>query len=325
MNAIDPILVVKHLNIQAPSQRGWVTIIPDLNFTLQAGQVLGIVGESGSGKSQTALAILGLSATYARITGSIQFQGMELVGLSHAALNKIRGDKIAMVFQDPMTSLNPYLKISKQMSEILVRHRGMSYREAKQQASDMLDAVKIPEAKARLNLYPHEFSGGMRQRVMIAMGLLCQPTILIADEPTTALDVTVQAEILNLLKQLQKEFNTAIILISHDLGVIASMCDQIMVMYGGYAMEVGQVDDILYRSKNPYTQALLRALPQLDQAAERLVAIEGSPPNIAALPSGCPFHPRCIRAEAICAQQLPKPLIFTHQQRSMCHFAGELS
>jgi oligopeptide transport system ATP-binding protein len=319
------LLTVRNLHVQVPSQKRMLTIIHHLNFQLNAGEVLGIVGESGSGKSQTALALMGLSARNTVIKGSIQLNRQELVGLSHSALNKIRGDQMAMVFQDPMTSLNPYLKISKQMAEILIRHRGMSYKEAKQHAIDMLDAVKIPEAKRRIDMYPHEFSGGMRQRVMVAMALLCRPQVLVADEPTTALDVTVQAEILYLLKELRKEFNTAIILITHDLGVVASICERVMVMYAGRMMEEGQVDDILYRTKNPYTAGLLRALPRLDQEQSRLESIEGSPPIITQLPSGCPFHPRCPMAQAICRERMPEIKNFPHGQRSFCHFAEETS
>ncbi len=266
---------------------------------------MGIVGESGSGKSQTMLAIMGLLASNSKISGSIKFRGQELIGLSTAKLNKIRGDQIAMIFQDPMTSLNPYLKISAQMTEVLMVHKKMSYKQALIQSIDMLTHVKIPDAKQRIHFYPHEFSGGMRQRVMIAMSLLTKPKILIADEPTTALDVTVQAQILALLKELKQEFNMSIVFVTHDMGVVANICDQVNVMYAGWLMETASISQLFSKPCHPYTQALLSTIPNLDHDVERLKTIPGEPPNLLHLPAGCPFQERCPKVNAKCSSFVP--------------------
>ncbi len=295
-----PILEVKDLTVNFKVLDGIVKAVDRISYNINQGEVLGIVGESGSGKSQSVLATMGLLANNAKISGSIKFMGEELLNMPTNKLNKVRGNKIAMIFQDPMTSLNPYLTIKSQMTEVLMLHKGMSYADSLKQAIDMLDFVRIPEAKDRIALYPHEFSGGMRQRVMIAMSLLCKPELLIADEPTTALDVTVQAQILQILKDLQREFNMAVIMITHDMGVVANICDRVNVMYAGRLMETGSLDDIFYRPSHPYTQALLSSIPSLDTHVERLSTIPGEPPNLMNLPAGCAFQNRCAKVHEAC-------------------------
>lgn len=241
------LLEVNDLRVTFTTPDGDVTAVNDLNFTLHAGETLGIVGESGSGKSQTAFALMGLLATNGRIGGSATFNGREILNLPERELNTLRAEQISMIFQDPMTSLNPYMRVGEQLMEVLMLHKGMSKAEAFEESVRMLDAVKMPEARKRMKMYPHEFSGGMRQRVMIAMALLCRPKLLIADEPTTALDVTVQAQIMTLLNELKREFNTAIIMITHDLGVVAGICDKVLVMYAGRTMEYGRARDVFYQ------------------------------------------------------------------------------
>jgi oligopeptide transport system ATP-binding protein len=249
--------------------------------------------------------MLGLLATNGRAKGSAIYQGENLLTMPAKKLNRIRGNRLSMIFQDPMTSLNPYLTIERQMTEVLELHKNMTRRAAKKHSIEMLEAVRIPEAAHRIDQYPHELSGGMRQRVMIAMALLCEPQVLFADEPTTALDVTVQAQILQLLRNLQHDFGTAIVLITHDLGVVAGLCEQVMVMYGGRVMEQCNADNLFARPSHPYTIGLLRALPRLDQSDAPLVGIPGNPPNMAHPPSGCPFQERCIDASERCADSVP--------------------
>jgi oligopeptide transport system ATP-binding protein len=315
------LIEVKNLSVQFETGDGPVHAVNGINFSLDRGQTLGIVGESGAGKSQSVLAMMGLLAKNGRAGGQVLYKGEDLLAMQAAALNKIRGDRIAMIFQDPMTSLNPYLTVERQMTEVLQFHKGLDRKTARARSVRMLDAVKIPDAARRLSTYPHEFSGGMRQRVMIAMALLCEPEVLIADEPSTALDVTVQAQILSLLRDLQRDFGTAIVLITHDLGVVAGLCDQVMVLYGGRVMEQGDAEGIFYEPTHPYTVGLLEAIPRLDRSGEPLLAIPGAPPNMSRPVSGCPFHPRCALAEERCGSQLPVLQAQTNKPNALraCH------
>jgi oligopeptide transport system ATP-binding protein len=315
------VLEVRDLSVKFHTNDGVVYAVNDVSFELGRGQTLGIVGESGSGKSQTVLAMMGLLARNGAASGQVLHHGRNLLGLAPAELNAVRGDRIAMIFQDPMTSLNPYLTVERQMTEVLELHRGLGRREARVRAIAALDAVKIPDAKRRIDFYPHEFSGGMRQRVMIAMALLCEPEVLIADEPTTALDATVQAQITQLLRELQRDHGTAIVMITHDLGVVAGLCDDVMVMYGGRVMEHASAEDIFHRPSHPYTRGLLAALPRMDASAGALVSIPGNPPNMNALPPGCPFSARCRYVEERCVSTMPllQRLDIATQTQRACH------
>ena len=287
------LLQVENLGVSFETTDGTVNAVNDVSFAIEKGETLGLVGESGSGKTQIAFAILGLLARNGTATGLVKFDGQQILNAPPKVINPIRSNRIAMVFQDPMTSLNPYMKVSDQMAEVLTHHKGMSHRQAVAESVRMLDAVRIPDAAARVTLYPHEFSGGMRQRVMIAMSLLCGPDLLIADEPTTALDVTVQAQIMTLLAELQRDFGMATILITHDLGVVAGFCERVMVLYGGRIMEEAPVEPLFDTPTHPYTRGLIAAIPRIDDEGEDLVSIPGSPPNMTRMPKGCPFAPRC--------------------------------
>ena len=291
----DAFLSVRDLRVHFPTGDGLVKSVDGLSFDVHRGEILGIVGESGSGKSVTSQAVLGLhKGSKARITGEIWLDGTELVGASEEDMRSLRGDKMAMIFQDPLSSMHPFYKVGDQITEAYKVHNNVSKAVAKKRAIEMLDRVGIPNPEKRFSDYPHQFSGGMRQRAMIAMALVCDPKLLIADEPTTALDVTVQAQILDLMKDLQKEFNSAIILITHDLGVVAETCDKVVVMYGGQCVETGTVNEIFYRPEMPYAWGLLGSMPRLDrQRQERLQPIPGQPPSLIRVPKGCVFNPRC--------------------------------
>jgi oligopeptide transport system ATP-binding protein len=317
---MSKVLEVTDLRTTFTTPEGDVKAVGGVEFTINKGETLGVVGESGSGKSQIFMSIMGLLARNGRAVGSVKFQGDEILNLPIKELNRVRGEKIAMIFQDPMTSLNPYLSVRRQMTEVLMQHKGLSEEKAAQQCVAMLEAVQIPEAKRRLNMFPHEFSGGMRQRVMIAMALLCGPELLIADEPTTALDVTVQAQILEVLVGLQRDFGMAIALITHDLGVIARMADRVMVMYAGNIVEKGSVRDLFKDPQHPYTQGLLESMPRLDETeATRLMTIGGQPPNLQNLPSGCSFRDRCRYAFERCPVETPLLNPFAEGRSKACH------
>jgi peptide/nickel transport system ATP-binding protein len=288
-------LRLNDLRVHFPTDDGLVRSVDGLSFELERGRTLGIVGESGSGKSVTSLAILGLhKGGHAKLSGEIWLDGQELVSASPEDVRALRGQKMAMIFQDPLSSMHPYYTIGHQIIEAYRIHNKVSKRAARDRAIEMLDRVGIPQARTRVDDYPHQFSGGMRQRAMIAMALSCNPELLIADEPTTALDVTVQAQILDLIRDLQQEFNSAVIIITHDLGVVAELAEDILVMYGGKAVEYGSSEDIFYRPEHPYTWGLLGSMTRLDrERQDRLLPITGSPPSLINVPPGCAFHPRC--------------------------------
>lgn len=313
------LLSVRDLKTSFFTHVGEVKAVRGISFDVNEGEVLGIVGESGSGKSVTSLSIMGLLQYPGRVVdGEILLNGEDILTYSKNQMRKVRGKEIAMIFQDPMTSLNPVYTIGNQIMEMILEHEKMSRREARARAIEMLKLVGIPAAEKRIDSYPHEFSGGMRQRVMIALALSCNPKLLIADEPTTALDVTIQAQILNLIKKLNRQFGMTTMLITHDLGVVATVCDKVAVMYGGLIMEYGTADEIFYHPRHPYTMGLLGSIPHVDGGEKRrLIPIDGTPPDLINPPKGCPFSTRCKYCMNVCTQEQP-PYFEEDKHRTMC-------
>jgi len=326
MNNNGNLLEVKDLRTYFQTEDGLVKAVDGISFNLKRGETLGIVGESGSGKSVTNLSIIRLvpDPPGKIVSGEVVFDGQDLLLLSNESIRRIRGRRIAMIFQDPMTSLNPFLKISRQLMEMTQLHLGHSREQAHEHAVKMLETVGIPDARERADNYPHEFSGGMRQRVMIAMALSCEPELIIADEPTTALDVTIQAQILELIKRLKQETGTSVILITHDLGVVAGMADHVIVMYAGKIFEQARTTELFSTPGNPYTKGLLRSVPDPSAEQGKLYQIPGLPPDVAHLGPGCPFAPRCDRAEEICHREFPPFVQLNADHCSLCHFAEEV-
>jgi oligopeptide/dipeptide ABC transporter ATP-binding protein len=330
---VAALLEVDGLTVEFHTDAGTVHAVSDVSFEIHAGEVFAIVGESGSGKSVTAMSMLGILPTPpARVTGGrVLWKGQDLLALHGDQLRGIRGDEIAMVFQDPMTSLNPVFTIGQQIVEMIRLHTDLTRQQARSRTVEVLSLVGIPRAEQRVDDYPHQFSGGMRQRAMIAMAISCDPDLLIADEPTTALDVTVQAQVLEVLEQVQRETKSAILLITHDLGVVAGMADDVMVMYAGRAVERGAVDALFYQPGHPYTLGLLESLPRLDDRSDgvRLNPIRGQPPSLVHLPTGCPFHPRCefARVPDPCSTERPELLsvLTSPAHRAACHFADDVA
>ncbi|MEE1804322.1 ABC transporter ATP-binding protein [Streptomyces sp. NPDC101062] len=326
------LLEVRDLHVEFHTRDGVAKAVNGVNYSVAAGETLAVLGESGSGKSVTAQAIMGiLDMPPGRIPqGEILFRGQDMLKMSNDERRKIRGRKIAMIFQDALSSLNPVLSVGYQLGEMFRVHQGLSKKEAKAKSIELMDRVRIPAAKDRVNDYPHQFSGGMRQRIMIAMALALEPDLIIADEPTTALDVTVQAQVMDLLAELQREFNMGLILITHDLGVVADVADKIAVMYAGRIVETAPVHEIYKRPAHPYTRGLLDSIPRLDQKGHELYAIKGLPPNLLKIPSGCAFNPRCPSAQDICRTEVPALAQVTERdggelpgRGSACHFWKE--
>ena len=318
---MDEILQVNGLKTSFLNSNGETQAVRGVSFTVHKGEALGIVGESCSGKSVTSMSILQLLASTGRIReGEVLFEGKDLTKATRKEMREIRGGKIAMIFQDPMSSLNPLIRVGKQVEEMIAIHQpSLSKEERKKRVLELFRLVRIPEPEKRYQSFPHEFSGGMRQRVMIAMALACNPEILIADEPTTALDVTIQDQILKLLRSLQEEMGMSIIFITHDLGVVAELCSRVLVMYGGMVMEEALIDDIFHRPRHPYTMGLLASIPNIKQdKSQRLTPIPGSPPDMTNPPAGCPFAPRCPYARQICLEQMPPYTQLDPTHRSMC-------
>jgi len=320
----EPLLEIRNLVVHFPTEDGLVKAVDDVSFSIEPRETLGVVGESGSGKSVTFLSVMGLiSRKQARISGQVLFRGEDLLTATEDELRAVRGDKIAMIFQDPLTALNPVYTVGSQIVEAILAHRNVSSDEAFATAVEMLRRVGIPQPGDRAKQYPHEFSGGMRQRAMIAMALALDPDLLIADEPTTALDVTVQAQILDLIDRLKQEFNTAVVMITHDLGVVAEHADRVNVMYAGKVVESGTRDDIYYDALHPYTWGLMNSISRLDEKQDRLRPIKGSPPSLIHVPPGCAFHPRCPYVMDVCRTQVPELLADDYPHSSACHLSLE--
>ncbi|MEY9888740.1 oligopeptide/dipeptide ABC transporter ATP-binding protein [Catenulispora sp. MAP5-51] len=323
----ETVLAIEDLTVTFPSDAGPVKAVRGVSYDLHSGEVLGIVGESGSGKSVSSMAVMGLLPKTAKITGSVRFKGRELLGLSEKEMTAVRGKKIAMIFQDPMTSLNPVYKIGWQLAEAVLAHNDVSKEVARKRALELLEIVGIPSPDKRIDQYPHEFSGGMRQRVVIAIAMANDPDVIIADEPTTALDVTVQAQVLEALRAAQKETGAAMVLITHDLGVVAGQADRVLVMYAGKPVEIGPIDGIYHHPRMPYTVGLLGSLPRLDQRTqEKLTPIPGTPPSVVNLPPGCPFAPRCPLRTDICLETEPALLpALGADHEAACHHSDLLA
>ncbi|WP_315072079.1 ABC transporter ATP-binding protein [uncultured Clostridium sp.] len=319
----EALIKIKDLKTNFYSKNNKIEAVRGVNIEVKSGEILGVVGESGSGKSVLMKSVMRILPQNAKIdSGEVLFEGNDILNLSLKEMRKIKGKEIAMIFQDPMTALNPLKKIGEHIIEVLVRHKGVNKREAKKMAIDILNDVGIPMPEKRINQYPHEFSGGMRQRVLIAMALACNPKLLIADEPTTALDVTIQAQILALLNSLKDKNNMSVILITHDLGVVASLCNRIAVMYGGLIMEEGTTEEIFYSSKHPYTKALLNSIPKVQGDEKvRLEPIKGSAHSLLNPPKGCPFAERCVFAKSECVSKTPEYNSFSETHKSRCLFA----
>ncbi|MFJ5845740.1 ABC transporter ATP-binding protein [Streptomyces sp. NPDC092903] len=319
------LLEVRDLHVEFHTRDGVAKAVNGVNYSVSEGETLAVLGESGSGKSVTAQAIMGiLDMPPGKISGGeILFKDRDLLKLKREERRKIRGQEMAMIFQDALSSLNPVLTVGEQLGEMFVVHRGASRKEAKAKAVELMDRVRIPAAKERVGNYPHQFSGGMRQRIMIAMALALEPSLIIADEPTTALDVTVQAQVMDLLAELQREYNMGLILITHDLGVVADVADKIAVMYAGRIVETSPVHDIYRAPAHPYTQGLLRSIPRLDQKGRELYAIKGLPPNLLHIPPGCAFNPRCPMAQDVCRTDVPPLFDVAENRQSACYFWKE--
>ena len=322
VTADKPLLEVRHLRVEFPTRRGTLLALDDVSFEIAPGEVLGVVGESGAGKSLTGASIIGLLEPPGRVAGGeIVFDGRRIDNLSHEQMRAIRGREIGAIFQDPLTSLNPLYTVGRQLVETIQTHRPVSAQEARARAIRLLQDTGIPAAEARIDHYPHQFSGGMRQRVVIALALAAEPRLIVADEPTTALDVSIQAQIIALLKRLCREHGAAVMLVTHDMGVIAETCDRVAVMYAGRIVEIGPVHDVIHAPAHPYTAGLMGSIPAMDQDRERLQQIEGAMPRLNAIPSGCAFNPRCPKAVERCRRERPD-LTVAGATRAACWLAG---